>query len=90
MAFLEKDIQADSTELDSGTIVPMKCKESTKVLNGTFRNFSIECLHGSFQTCSNEDHPAIYIRLDDPNIYQWLKSKIKIPNFWSDSNEKIG
>ena len=51
-AYLSKDVTDDVTELESGALVPMKCKEPTKVLNGTFRNFSLECLHGSFQTPS--------------------------------------
>ena len=51
--YLSKDINNDITELASGTFLPMKCKEATKVLNGTHRNFSLECIHGSFEA-SNE------------------------------------
>ena len=67
-SFLSKDISDDVTTLDSGTFVPMKCKESTKVLNGTFRNFSLECLHGSFQTPSEvpEDGDCITGTIYDP------------------------
>ena len=49
-AFLSKDISNEIAELASGTFLPMKCKEAAKVLNGTHRNFSLECLHGTFQT----------------------------------------
>ncbi len=47
--YLSKEINDDITELASGTFLPMKCKEANKVLNGTYRNFSLECIHGSFQ-----------------------------------------
>ena len=44
--------------------------------------YQIGLLHGGLVPCSNEKFPAIYIRIDSPIILQWLKSEIKMPNFW--------
>ena len=33
-------------------------------------------LHGGLEACSNANFPAIYVRLDNPSIHQWLMSQI--------------
>merc|ERR1712193_409208 len=43
----------------------------------------IGVLHGGLEQCNNKRYPAIYVRLDNPSIYQWLRSQIRVPNFWS-------
>ena len=36
----------------------------------------VAVLHGGLEACSNANFPAIYVRLDNPNIHQWLMSHI--------------
>ena len=33
-------------------------------------------LHGGLEACSNANFPAIYVRLDNPSVHQWLMSQI--------------
>ena len=45
----------------------------------------IGVLHGGLEPCSHTDFPSIYTRLDEPSIYQWLRTQIRIKNFWPNS-----
>ena len=33
-------------------------------------------LHGGLEACSNANFPAIYVRLDNPSVHQWLMSQL--------------
>ena len=50
----------------------------------------VAVLHGSLEQCANRIFPAIYVRLTNPRIHQWLRSKIDIPAFWPDDSKPIG
>jgi hypothetical protein len=43
-------------------------------------------VHGSVQNCGPSDFPGIYIRLDDPDIFDFLKEATKPPQFLQTSD----
>jgi len=45
-------------------------------MDGEFITIQNGVLHGSLQSCSNQKYPAIFSRLSNPDIHNWLFSKL--------------